>query len=96
MILSVVANIPAAATRTGPAGKVVKKYKYLGIWFNSQLKWDDHFHYTRAKAKTRSASLRKLCTNNRIVARAKTLVWSTTGAKYGKSTKSSLLPSSRF
>jgi hypothetical protein len=62
-------------TCRGKRVQVVQKYKYLGIWFNSQLRWDDHFDYTRAKAKTRSASLRKLCTNNRIVARAKTLVW---------------------
>ena len=51
------------------APTAMRKFKMecLGIWFNSQLRWDDDFDYTRAK----SASLR----NNRIVARAKTLVW---------------------
>ena len=54
---------------------VVDEYKYLGIWFTSNLRWDRHIDYMLAKARRRSASLRRMQCNNRIPGRAKLLVW---------------------
>ena len=59
----------------GAPVKVVKLYKYLGIWFNSKLNWTDHIDYMVTKAKKRTASLGGLMNNNRVPARAKFLVW---------------------
>jgi hypothetical protein len=83
--------LPAQRTRNGaPAGgcvlcspwicrgrqlKVVRKYKYLGIWFTSDLKWDEHIGVMLEKAKTRTQDLGKVFSNRRLSARAKTLVW---------------------
>ena len=55
--------------------RVATKYKYLGIWFNEKLTWDDHIEYVRHKADSKSKSLRKLMVNNKIAPRAKLLVW---------------------
>jgi hypothetical protein len=82
---------PVARTRNGaPAGecvlcspwicrdqklKVVRKYKYLGIWFTSDLRWDVHIGVMLQKAETRTQELGKVLSNRRLSARAKTLVW---------------------
>jgi len=84
-------DFPVARTRNGePAGacvlcspwicrgqklKVVRKYKYLGIWFTSDLGWDEHIGVMLQKAKTRTQDLGKVLSNRRLSARAKTLVW---------------------
>jgi hypothetical protein len=68
-------HVQECFTSNGRKVAVVQKYKYLGIWFNWNLNWDDHIKYMIGKSKSRSASLRRLLTNNRIVPRAKTLVW---------------------
>jgi exonuclease III len=83
--------LPVARTRNGaPAGecvlcspwicrgqklKVVRKYKYLGIWFTSDLHWDVHIGVMVQKAETRTQDLGKVLSNRRLSARAKTLVW---------------------
>ena len=83
--------LPVARTRNGkPAGKcvlcspwvcrgqqlsVVRKYKYLGIWFTSDLGWDEHIRVMVAKATERTNRLGKVFNNHRLSARAKTLVW---------------------
>jgi hypothetical protein len=54
---------------------IVTEYKYLGIWFTSDLKWDRHIEYMLSKARKRSATLQRLLVNNRIPGRAKLLVW---------------------
>jgi hypothetical protein len=84
-------HFPVAITRNGvPAGecvlcspwicrgrklKVVRKYKYLGIWFTSDLCWDVHIGVMLQKAETRTRDLGKVLSNRRLSARAKTLVW---------------------
>ena len=55
--------------------KVVKAYKYLGIWFADDLSWREHVRVTLAKASKKSASLGQFFGNSRVPARAKTLVW---------------------
>ena len=55
--------------------KVVKAYKYLGIWFTDDLSWREHVRVTLAKASKKSASLGQFFGNSRVPARAKTLVW---------------------
>jgi hypothetical protein len=55
--------------------KVVDKYKYLGIWFTYNLDWTEHINVTLAKADGKTANLRKLFSNKKVPARAKTLVW---------------------
>ena len=59
----------------GKSLKVVKFYKYLGVWITHDLKWDKHFEVTLKKANTRTESLAKLFNNSRVPARAKVLVW---------------------
>ena len=55
--------------------KVVRKYKYLGIWFTSNLRWDTHIASMLAKARARTKSLYITLGNSRLPARAKTLIW---------------------
>jgi len=59
----------------GKPVEIVKKYKYLGIWFTDKLTWDVHIEYMLDKAEKRSQSLRPLITNNRIPVKAKIMVW---------------------
>ena len=53
---------------------VVDEYKYLGLWFTNNLRWDRHIEYMLDKARRRSASLRRMQSNNRVPGRAKLLV----------------------
>jgi hypothetical protein len=71
--------------------KVVDKYKYLGIWFTYNLDWTEHINVTLAKADGKTANLRKLFSNKKVPARAKTLVWLSwnTVARCGKQTPNS-------
>jgi exonuclease III len=62
-------------TCRGTTLKVVDKYKYLGIWFTYNLDWAEHINVTLAKADGKTANLRKLFSNKKVPARAKTLVW---------------------
>ena len=55
--------------------KVVRKYKYLGIWFSSDLKWDEHIDVKLEMARGRTQKLAKVFSNRRLSSRAKTLVW---------------------
>jgi len=55
--------------------KVVRKYKYLGIWFTSDLKWDEHINVKLEMARGRTQRLAKVFSNRRLSSRAKTLVW---------------------
>ena len=68
----------AACARWTSHGKrvaTVCMYKYLGIWFNDKLSWNDHFKYMLPKAAAKSNTIRSLMTNNRVTPRAKLLVW---------------------
>ena len=68
----------AACARWTSHGKrvaTVCMYKYLGIWFNDKLSWNDHFKYMLPKAAGKSNTIRSLMTNNRVTPRAKLLVW---------------------
>ena len=55
--------------------KVVRKYKYLGIWFTSDLLWKEHISVMVTKATKRTKSLGKVLSNPRLTPRLKTLVW---------------------
>jgi exonuclease III len=55
--------------------KVVRKYKYLGIWFTDDLSWREHIAVVLAKVEKRTNGLRKVLRNKSIPVRAKTLVW---------------------
>ena len=55
--------------------KVVRKYKYLGIWFTSDLRWQTHIDVTLGKANKSTIGLGQVFRNGRIPARAKALVW---------------------
>ena len=59
----------------GKTLKVVKEYKYLGIWFTSDLLWTEHIKKVVSKAKRTTAGLGRVFSNSRIPARAKSLVW---------------------
>ena len=59
----------------GRALNVVRKYKYLGVWFSEDLKWDEHIDAIVAKASNRTETLSRVLRNSRLPARAKTLVW---------------------
>jgi hypothetical protein len=54
---------------------VVHKYKYLGVWFTSDLTWTLHHGETLRKVTGRSNTLHTFLANNRILVRAKTMVW---------------------
>ena len=59
----------AACARWTSHGKrvaTVCMYKYLGIWFNDKLSWNDHFKYMLPKAAGKSNTIRSLMTNNRV------------------------------
>ena len=62
-------------TSHGQRLTTVRMYKYLGIWFNDNLLWNDHLKYMLPKAVGKSNTIRGLLTNNRITPRAKLLVW---------------------
>lgn len=55
--------------------KVVRKYKYLGIWFTDDLSWKEHINVTLAKVDKRTAGLSKVLRNKNVPPRAKALVW---------------------
>ena len=55
--------------------KVVKKYKYLGIWFTSDLSWHEHVRVVLSKVARKTKALGTLFANHRVPARAKALVW---------------------
>jgi len=55
--------------------EVVRKYKYLGIWFTDDLSWKEHIKYVEAKAEKRTKGLGKVLRNKNIPVRAKALVW---------------------
>jgi hypothetical protein len=55
--------------------KLVHKYKYLGLWFTSDMKWDEHISKAVAKAKKATRSIGKVLSNNKIPPRAKCLLW---------------------
>jgi exonuclease III len=58
--------------------KVVDKYKYLGIWFTSCLRWTHHLEVAVQKAKQSTRDLGRVFFNKRIPAKAKALVWLST------------------
>ena len=62
-------------TCRGTKLKVVDKYKYLGIWFTYNLDWAEHINVTLTKAEGKTTNLRRLFSNKKVPARAKTLVW---------------------
>jgi hypothetical protein len=62
----------------GETLKVVTKYKYLGIWFTSDLLWTVHINKFVAKATATTAGLGGVFSNKRIPARAKALIWLST------------------
>ena len=62
----------------GATLKVVSEYKYLGIWFTSDLLWTVHINKTVSKARKTTAGLGGVFSNGRIPARAKSLVWLST------------------
>jgi hypothetical protein len=55
--------------------KVVRKYKYLGIWFTEDLSWREHIKVVLAKVEKRTQGLGKVLRNKFIPVRAKALVW---------------------
>ena len=55
--------------------KVVNKYKYLGIWFTSDLSWHEHIRVVLAKVAGKTKALGTLFANHRVPSRAKALVW---------------------
>ena len=57
---------------------VVSEYKYLGIWFTSDLLWTVHINKMVFKARKTTAGLGGVFSNSRIPARAKSLVWLST------------------
>ena len=62
----------------GETLKVVSEYKYLGIWFTSDLLWTVHINKMVAKATATTADLGGVFSNARIPARAKALIWLST------------------
>jgi exonuclease III len=62
----------------GETLKVVSEYKYLGIWFTSDLLWTVHINKMVFKARKTTAGLGGVFSNGRIPARAKSLVWLST------------------
>ena len=54
---------------------MVGKYKYLGIWFTSDLSWHEHISVVLSKVASKTRALSKLFSNKRVPARAKVLVW---------------------
>jgi hypothetical protein len=62
----------------GETLKVVSEYKYLGIWFTSDLLWTVHINKMVFKARKTTAGLGGVFSNSRIPARAKSLVWLST------------------
>jgi hypothetical protein len=58
--------------------KVVSEYKYLGIWFTSDLLWTAHITKMVSKARKTTAGMGGVFSNGRIPARAKSLVWLST------------------
>ena len=38
----------------------VNKFKYLGVWFNDTLSWDDHIHYVHTRVSAKIHLLRHL------------------------------------
>ena len=59
----------------GSQVRIVSSYKYLGIWFTSNLTWETHIDYMIHNADDRTKNMRALLTTNRIPVRAKLLVW---------------------
>jgi exonuclease III len=59
----------------GTTLKVVSEYKYLGIWFTSDLLWTAHINKMVAKARGTTAGLGRVFSNGRIPTRVKSLVW---------------------
>ena len=55
--------------------KVVNKYKYLGIWFTSDLSWHEHIHVVLAKVAGKTKALGTLFANHSVPGRTKALVW---------------------
>jgi exonuclease III len=62
----------------GETLKVVSEYKYLGIWFTSDLLWTVHINKMVFKARKTTAGLGGVFSNSRIPARAKSLIWLST------------------
>ena len=54
---------------------MVQNYKYLGVWFTSSLIWSSHIDIAVGKAKKETLGLRAIFNNNRLPARAKSLIW---------------------
>jgi hypothetical protein len=59
----------------GTSLKLVRKYKYLGIWFSSDMTWTEHISQTTAKAKKATCSVRRVLSNSKLPPRAKSLLW---------------------
>jgi hypothetical protein len=66
---------PPSFSYRGSQVRIVPSYKYLGIWFTSNLQWEKHIEYMITNATERTKSMRALLTTNRIPVRAKLLVW---------------------
>ena len=66
---------PPSFSYRGSQVRIVPSYKYLGIWFTSNLQWEKHIDYMINNATERTKSMRALLTTNRIPVRAKLLVW---------------------
>jgi hypothetical protein len=55
--------------------KVVQTYKYLGIWFSADLRWDIHIKKAVAKARERTDMMMRILRNYRLPPRARILAW---------------------